>query len=301
MPARQVDFIEAGSGAPVILVHSSVSGARQWRRLMADLQADFLVRAVNLFGYGKTPPWSSDGAQRLEDQAALVEAALPPDAEKLCLVGHSFGGSVAMMVAAHSTRGVVLLEPKPFYLLRQAGHAAAFAEIMALRNLVKTRGPLGAWSEAAEGFADYCGGAGTWQKMPIERRQIFAEGLKPVFFEWDAVMNETLTATQWAELPRVTRSWPAIRIRCGRLRDPVCCAKPVPSGPIRRSPPADIWPRSAGRISSIPSSDPSCCPAALLRPTTCDSARSRASADFRAKSHSTQRFPQTRIISLSGS
>ena len=208
MPARQVDFIEAGSGAPVILVHSSVSGARQWRRLMEDLQADFLVRAVNLFGYGKTPPWSSDRTQRLEDQAALVEAALPADAEKICLVGHSFGGSVAMKAAARLSQRVaklVLLEPNPFYLLRQAGHAAAFAEIMALRNLVKTRGPLGAWSEAAEGFADYWGGAGTWQKMPIERREVFAEGLKPVFFEWDAVMNETLTATQWAELlPRAT-------------------------------------------------------------------------------------------------
>jgi pimeloyl-ACP methyl ester carboxylesterase len=208
VPARQVDFIEAGSGAPVILVHSSVSGARQWRRLMEDLQADFLVRAVNLFGYGKTPQWSSDGAQRLEDQAALVEAALPPDAEKLCLVGHSFGGSVAMKVAARLSqrvRRLVLLEPNPFYLLRQAGHAAAFAEIMALRNLVKTRGALGTWSEAAEGFADYWGGTGTWQKMPVERRDVFAEGLKPVFFEWDAVMNETLTATQWAELlPRAT-------------------------------------------------------------------------------------------------
>jgi len=208
VPARQLDFIEAGSGAPVILVHSSVSGARQWRRLMEDLQADFLVRAVNLFGYGKTPPWSSDRTQGLEDQAALVEAALPADAEKICLVGHSFGGSVAMKLAARLSqrvRRLVLLEPNPFYLLRQAGHAAAFAEIMALRNLVKTRGALGAWSEAAEGFADYWGGAGTWQKMPIERREVFAEALKPVYFEWDAVVNETLTATQWAELlPRAT-------------------------------------------------------------------------------------------------
>ena len=170
---------------------------------MEDLQADFLVRAVNLFGYGKTSPWSSDRAQRLEDQAALVEAALPPDAEKICLVGHSFGGSVAMKAAARLSqrvRRLVLLEPNPFYLLRQGGHTSAFAEIMELCNLVKTRGALGAWSEAAEGFADYWGGAGTWQKMPIERREVFAEALKPVYFEWDAVMNETTPVTQWAAL-----------------------------------------------------------------------------------------------------
>jgi hypothetical protein len=46
----EVDFLEAGSGPAVILVHSSVSGARQWRRLIDELKSEFLVRAVNLFG-----------------------------------------------------------------------------------------------------------------------------------------------------------------------------------------------------------------------------------------------------------
>jgi len=51
-----VDFVEAGSAGPVVvLVHSSVSGARQWRRLMDDLKGRFRVRAVNLFGYGRQP------------------------------------------------------------------------------------------------------------------------------------------------------------------------------------------------------------------------------------------------------
>jgi pimeloyl-ACP methyl ester carboxylesterase len=60
-----------------MLVHSSVSGARQWRRLMGDLKDQFRVRAVNLFGYGKTPAWPAETIQSLDDQARLVEAALP--------------------------------------------------------------------------------------------------------------------------------------------------------------------------------------------------------------------------------
>jgi hypothetical protein len=37
-----VDFVEAGSAGPVVvLTHSSVSGARQWRRLMEDLKDRF--------------------------------------------------------------------------------------------------------------------------------------------------------------------------------------------------------------------------------------------------------------------
>jgi pimeloyl-ACP methyl ester carboxylesterase len=63
LAATQVDFLEAGSGPLVVLVHCSASGARQWRRLMDDLKADFHVRAVNLFGYGKTPPWSIEAPQ----------------------------------------------------------------------------------------------------------------------------------------------------------------------------------------------------------------------------------------------
>jgi pimeloyl-ACP methyl ester carboxylesterase len=133
----EVDFIKAGSGPLVVLVHSSVSGARQWRRLIDDLKADYHVRAVNLFGYGKTAPWSSAAPQSLDDQARLVEAALPANAAAISLVGHSFGGSVAMKVAARLPGRIArlaLLEPNPFYLLRQAGHEDAFAEAMALRN-----------------------------------------------------------------------------------------------------------------------------------------------------------------------
>ena len=203
MPTIKVDFLEAGSGPVVMLVHSSVSGARQWRRLIDELKTDFYVRAPNLFGYGKTPPWSIEAQQSLDDQARLVEAALPTDTDTFCLVGHSFGGSVAMKVAARLSGRVtrlVLLEANPFYLLKQSGQADAFAEIMEMRNCIKKFGALGEWATAAERFANYWGGEGSWQAMSPERRNAFAEALKPNYFEWDAVMNETTPVEQWARL-----------------------------------------------------------------------------------------------------
>lgn len=204
-----VDFIEAGSVGPVVmLVHSSVSGARQWRRLMEELKDRFRVRAVNLFGYGETPPWSAECMQSLDDQARLVETALPANAGEICLVGHSFGAAVAMKAAARLAGRVtklVLLETNPFSLLAQAGRIGAFAEAMELRNYIKKFGALGQWATAAEKFADYWGGAGTWHEMGLERRAAFAEALKPNFFEWDAVMNESTSLRQWTRLlPRST-------------------------------------------------------------------------------------------------
>jgi pimeloyl-ACP methyl ester carboxylesterase len=199
-----VDFIEAGRSGPlVILVHSSVAGARQWRRLMDDLQDRFRVRAVNLFGYGKTPPWPGDRSQTLLDQARLIEAALPAGSDQVYLVGHSFGGSVAMKAAALMAGRVtklVLLETNPFYLLKQAGEIAGFAEAMALRDCIKEFGALGQWETAAERFADYWNGPGSWRDTPPERRAAFAKAIQPNFFEWDAVMDETTSAQQWADL-----------------------------------------------------------------------------------------------------
>jgi pimeloyl-ACP methyl ester carboxylesterase len=208
LPTIKADFLEAGSGPVVMLVHSSVSGARQWRRLMDDLKDDFHVRAVNLYGYGRTPPWLIDAPQSLDDQARLVETALPTNADTVCLVGHSFGGSVAMKLAAGLSGRVtrlVLLETNPFYLLKQSGRADAFAEAMDLRNCIKKFGALGKWAKAAEQFADYWGGAGSWENMPAGRRNAFAEALKPNYFEWGAVMDETTPVEQWARLlPRST-------------------------------------------------------------------------------------------------
>jgi len=205
----EVDFLEAGSSGPaVMLVHSSVSGARQWRRLMDDLNDQFRVRAVNLFGYGNTPPWPGGTAQSLADQARLVESTLPDNADEIYLVGHSFGACVAMKAAARLAGRVsklVLLEANPFSLLAQARRVGAFAEAVALRDCIKTFGARGEWETAAERFADYWGGAGSWQAMTVERRSAFTEAIKPNFFEWDAVMNETTSVEQWsAELPRAT-------------------------------------------------------------------------------------------------
>jgi pimeloyl-ACP methyl ester carboxylesterase len=199
----EVDFVEAGSGPLVVLLHSSVSGARQWRRLIDDLKPDFHVRAVNLIGYGKTPPWRRATPQSLDDQADLVEAALPANAGAFSLVGHSLGGAIAMKLAAR-LRGRVtrlaLLEPNVVHLLRQAGRMEAFAEAMALRDIVKTFGALGEWTTAAERFADYWGGAGSWETMSAERRSTFAEALKPNFHEWDTVTSETTPLEEWARL-----------------------------------------------------------------------------------------------------
>ena len=57
--STDIDVMEAGQGPLAILVHSSVAGARQWRKLMDVWASTFHVKAVNLYGYGRTPAWTA--------------------------------------------------------------------------------------------------------------------------------------------------------------------------------------------------------------------------------------------------
>lgn len=202
MMAPQVDFIEKGTGPKVVLIHSSVAGAGQWRRLMDDLSDDFHLFAVNLFGYGSTPPWSVTQEQALLDQANLLPAILPDAECSFSIVGHSFGGSVAMKAAEvfqDRVDKLVLIEPNPFYLLSQEGRSEAFSEALALRDCIKDNGGAGDWEAAAAVFADYWTGDGSWEAMPAERRSKFSKALQPNYHEWDAVMNETTPLAKWRE------------------------------------------------------------------------------------------------------
>lgn len=192
----KIDHTDDGQGQPVVLIHSSVSANRQWRALTEALKDRYRILAINLFGYGETTPWPGTSLQSLYAQAQLVLALCEEFGMPLHLVGHSFGGSVALksaMLLGPRVGSLILLEPNPFYLLKQNGRTQAFLEARGLRDHVKYFGSLGDWPKVAERFADYWLGDGAWSAMPEKRRAAFAESLPPNFHEWDAAMGEETT------------------------------------------------------------------------------------------------------------
>ena len=202
-----IDYVEVGTGNPVVLIHSSVSGARQWRSLSEVLKDSHRVFAINLFGYGNTTPWPENKVQTLADHADLVLALCSKLRGQVFLVGHSFGGSVALKAALRLGRkvaGLVLLEPNPFYLLSQHKRQAAFDEAKALRDHIKQYGATSDWYTVAKRFADYFIGDGAWEAMPAKRQSAYLEAMPPNFHEWDAVINETMAIDTWASIKAKT-------------------------------------------------------------------------------------------------
>jgi pimeloyl-ACP methyl ester carboxylesterase len=206
MEPIDVDLIERGSGPPVVLVHSSLAGARQWRNLMAELESQFCVRAVNLFGYGRTPPWTGADAPSLADFGALVASTVRATDRAVTLVGHSFGGAVAME-AARQLRGqverLVLIEPSLFSVLDAGGRSEAYGEIAALGDATRRSISAGDREGAAQGFIDYWCGTGTWAATPADKRAPMRDGVGVLTHEWNAALCERGGASEWIEaLPR---------------------------------------------------------------------------------------------------
>lgn len=198
-----IDYTDDGAGQTVILIHSSASGNRQWRSLIELLKDRYRVIAVNLYGYGESTTWPGTSLQSLYAQAQLIVTLCKEIGASVHLVGHSFGGSVALktaMLLDSRIESMTLLEPNPFYLLKQGGRTHAFLEAMALRDHVKCYGALGDWRKVAEFFADYWQGDGSWSAMPENRRSAFADALPPNFYEWDAVMGEETTVEELKSL-----------------------------------------------------------------------------------------------------
>ena len=208
LSAITVDSIRSGAGQTVVLVHSSASGAGQWRALVADLDQHYETIAVNLFGYGDTTQWNGLEVQTLDDQAKLVEMSITHKLDAICLVGHSFGGSVAMKAASRLGDRVVkliLIEPNPFNLLKHEGRIEAYEESLMIRGWVQDFGRKGEWQLAAEKFIDYWNGSGTWSSLSDKQKIKLVSLVRPNFYEWDAVLGDDTEIKEWYEnLPRDT-------------------------------------------------------------------------------------------------
>ena len=120
MESPSAFFREAGLGPAVVCLHSSASSSGQWRGLMDRLAPTFRVIAVDLYGYGQSPAWSGRRPFSMDDELALLEPVFRSAGERFHLVGHSYGGAIALKAAlAHTGRiaSLAIFEPVLFSIL----------------------------------------------------------------------------------------------------------------------------------------------------------------------------------------
>ena len=91
--------VERGEGPPVLLIHGFGTNTFTWRHIAPDLARDHKVIAVDLKGFGRSDK-PFDRHYAAADQAELLtQLIIERDLRDLTLVGHSYGGGVALLLA----------------------------------------------------------------------------------------------------------------------------------------------------------------------------------------------------------
>jgi len=92
-----------GKGAPLLFLHGFGTNIYSWRYWVNPLSEQYRVILVDLKGYGSSPkPY--DKHYSIPDQATLIyRFILQHDLRNLTIIGHSFGGGVALMTALYLT------------------------------------------------------------------------------------------------------------------------------------------------------------------------------------------------------
>ncbi len=92
-------YEEKGQGSPVLLIHGFGASTFTWRHIAPALAERHRVIAVDLKGFGQSDK-PFDESYSVFDQAGLLAQLIEDqDLRNLTLVGHSFGGGVALVLA----------------------------------------------------------------------------------------------------------------------------------------------------------------------------------------------------------
>ncbi len=95
-----------GKGRPLIMLHGFGASSYSFSKIIPALSKHFTIYAFDLKGFGKSPK-PDDHRYSVYDQALFVDQYLNKHhLEKVILLGHSYGGGVALTLA--------LMDPKRF-------------------------------------------------------------------------------------------------------------------------------------------------------------------------------------------
>lgn len=185
---------EHGTGAPVVALHSSGLSALQWRMLRGRLERTHRVLAPDLAGYGRSSPFDPARMDQFEtaEDVAAAEAVVRFAGAPVHLVGHSYGGLLALRVALEGrvpVASLALFEPVAFDLLRQTAHpeAAVLSELSADGRFFA----LG--DDGLDGFmrrfVGWWQGEGAWDALPAPSRAAMLKTAAKTYAEVRALLS----------------------------------------------------------------------------------------------------------------
>jgi len=187
---QHAHYTEAGTGSPVVMLHSGGMSSRQWGRLSARLAPKYRALAMDFLGYGDSAPAGDSFtiADDLDAAIALVDSL----GEPAHVVGHSYGGLIALSLTRarpSNVRSLAVYEPVAFGVLHSMADAEGLADLGAYGGDSSFGEEPGSERWIAR-FVEYWNGVGAWDALPAPTRDAFLRVAPKVYLEVAGILTE---------------------------------------------------------------------------------------------------------------
>ena len=180
--------VEAGAGSPVVMVHGSFATPSTWKKLMAHLATQHHCIAISLPGHGHMPaPHEAQGPSLQPELDALAEVVQARTQGPIHLVGHSFGGVVALAQALRGNLALAqltLFEPVATWVLDTVNDAPMQAQVAAFVQRYRRDAALGLPDVCGQ-VIDFWGGANDYAGLPPHIRTLMGSMVSANLRHWD--------------------------------------------------------------------------------------------------------------------
>lgn len=194
----------ASARSTVICLHASGGSGAQWKALDQRLRGNFNVLTPDLHGHGAGPAWNGAPADIVATDAARIAKLAANASGDVHLVGHSYGGAIALRVALYhpeSVASVAVYEPVALRALfdydRQ--HRAA-VEVAAVAATTRRELDAGNAERAAQHFVDYWSGAGRWTSLVPQGRATIAERMPVILAHFTSLSSDVVRLWDYANV-----------------------------------------------------------------------------------------------------
>ncbi len=167
---------EFGEGERTVLgIHGTLGHSGNFKRFAAELNGQAKVISFDLPGHGQSDEWGESVDFCL--LSLQIANSILGD-EPMDVVGHSYGGLVALSLAMHrpdAVRSLTLVEPILYAALKGTDlweqHTAGIAPMMEAIA-------AGYEVAAVNAFMRHWGGTGYWDNLPDEKRQAIVKNMR---------------------------------------------------------------------------------------------------------------------------
>lgn len=158
-----------------LLIHCSLAEVGIWRGMAQTLSGALTMTAFDLPGHGRSADW--DGRGDMGAVCTAIAADFAGENGPVDVIGHSFGGVIALRLAAERpdlVRSFTAIEPV-FFAAGLRGRPEACAEHLAEYHAFETAMEAGDLHEAARGFIGAWGGGRPWDSFSAEAQDRIAQ------------------------------------------------------------------------------------------------------------------------------